>query len=115
MISSDGFRFGNQLKTSTPNIHLLINNGTEAETSLIPRFPFLHFPKSLSLTAVLWTLTEVIIFTQSGGLGSHCGRLADKGLKAAAAYFWAGSEVHKGTWDCPEDFFIDAENGPRSG
>ncbi|KAK1563035.1 hypothetical protein Q3G72_021220 [Acer saccharum] len=35
LISSDGFRFEYQFKTPTPNIHRLIQNGTEAENGVL--------------------------------------------------------------------------------
>ncbi|KAJ8643440.1 hypothetical protein MRB53_005188 [Persea americana] len=54
LISSDGFRFGYQFKTPTPNIARLIANGTEAETGLIPVFPTLTFPNHYSIATGLY-------------------------------------------------------------
>ncbi|CAH8354253.1 unnamed protein product [Eruca vesicaria subsp. sativa] len=121
LISSDGFRFGYQLKTKLPNIHRLITNGTEAETGLIPVFPTLTFPNHYSIVTGLYPAYHGIInnkfmdpktgkvFT----MGSHepewwlgeplWETVVNQGLKAAS-YFWPGSEVHKGSWDCPKGF-----------
>ncbi|KAG5225527.1 hypothetical protein OIU78_023742 [Salix suchowensis] len=121
LISSDGFRFGYQFKTHTPNIHRLIANGTEAETGLIPVFPSLTFPNHYSIVTGLYPAYHGIInnhfddpktgevFTMASHepkwwLGEPLWEtVANHGLKAAA-YFWAGSEVHKGSWTCPQGF-----------
>ncbi|KAJ4832867.1 hypothetical protein Tsubulata_028628 [Turnera subulata] len=121
LVSSDGFRFGYQFKTPTPNIHRLINNGTEAETGLIPVFPSLTFPNHYSIVTGLYPAYHGIInnyfvdpntnemFTMASHepkwwLGEPLWEtVANHGLKAAT-YFWPGSEVHKGSWDCPEKF-----------
>ncbi|KVI01208.1 ectonucleotide pyrophosphatase/phosphodiesterase family member 3-like [Cynara cardunculus var. scolymus] len=121
LISSDGFRFGYQFKTPTPNIHRLINNGTEAETGLISVFPTLTFPNHYSIVTGLYPAYHGIInnkfvdpitgdaFTMSSHepkwwLGEPIWEtIANHGLKAAT-YFWPGSEVKKGSWDCPEHF-----------
>ncbi|XP_015571797.1 venom phosphodiesterase 2 [Ricinus communis] len=121
LISSDGFRFGYQFKTPTPNIHRLINNGTEAETGLVPVFPTLTFPNHYSIVTGLYPAYHGIINNhfvdpntgEHFTMGSHEPKwwlgeplwetVANHGLKAAT-YFWPGSEVHKGSWDCPEDF-----------
>ncbi|KAJ8751082.1 hypothetical protein K2173_016263 [Erythroxylum novogranatense] len=121
LISSDGFRFGYQFKTPTPNIHRLVANGTEAETGLIPVFPTLTFPNHYSIVTGLYPAYHGIVnnyfidphigevFTmQSHGAKWWLGEplwetVASQGLKAAT-YFWPGSEVHKGSWDCPKDF-----------
>ncbi|KAI3709649.1 hypothetical protein L2E82_39415 [Cichorium intybus] len=118
LISSDGFRFGYQFKTPTPNIHRLIDNGTEAATGLIPVFPTLTFPNHYSIATGLYPAYHGIInnnfldpitgdtFTMSSHepkwwLGEPIWEtIANQGLKAAT-YFWPGSEVHKGSWDCP--------------
>ncbi|XAR67168.1 Nucleotide diphosphatase [Bertholletia excelsa] len=121
LISSDGFRFGYQYKTETPNIHRLINNGTEAETGLIPVFPTLTFPNHYSIVTGLYPPYHGIINNHfidpytgdSFTMGSHEPKwwlgeplwetLANHGLKAAT-YFWPGSEVKKGSWTCPENY-----------
>ncbi|KAI3495752.1 hypothetical protein L1887_38098 [Cichorium endivia] len=121
LISSDGFRFGYQFKTPTPNIHRLINNGTEAATGLIPVFPTLTFPNHYSIATGLYPAYHGIInnkfldpitgdtFTMASHepkwwLGEPIWEtIANHGLKAAT-YFWPGSEVHKGSWDCPVNF-----------
>ncbi|KAK1437603.1 hypothetical protein QVD17_03397 [Tagetes erecta] len=118
LISSDGFRFGYQFKTLTPNIHKLINNGTEAQTGLIPVFPTLTFPNHYSIATGLYPAYHGIInnkFTdpitnQTFTMASHephwwlgepiWETVSNLGLKAAT-YFWPGSEVKKGSWDCP--------------
>lgn len=121
IISSDGFRFGYQYKTATPNIGRLIANGTEAELGLIPVFPTLTFPNHYSIVTGLYPAYHGIInnyfvdpytgelFTMS----SHEPKwwqgeplwetVVNHGLKAAT-YFWPGSEVNKGSWTCPEKF-----------
>uniref|UniRef100_A0A1J3J1N4 Ectonucleotide pyrophosphatase/phosphodiesterase family member 3 n=2 Tax=Noccaea caerulescens TaxID=107243 RepID=A0A1J3J1N4_NOCCA len=119
LISSDGFRFGYQFKTKLPNIHRLIANGTEAETGLIPVFPTLTFPNHYSIVTGLYPAYHGIInnrfvdpetgkvFTMSSHepewwLGEPLWEtVANQGLKAAT-YFWPGSEVHKGSWNCPK-------------
>ncbi|KAK9072028.1 hypothetical protein SSX86_008460 [Deinandra increscens subsp. villosa] len=121
LISSDGFRFGYQFKTLTPNIHRLINNGTEARTGLIPVFPTLTFPNHYSIATGLYPAYHGIInnkfldpvtgetFTMSSHepewwLGEPIWEtISNHGLKAAT-YFWPGSEVIKGSWDCPVDY-----------
>ncbi|CAI0406113.1 unnamed protein product [Linum tenue] len=121
LISADGFRFGYQYKAPTPNIRRLIANGTEAETGLIPVFPTLTFPNHYSIVTGLYPAYHGIINNnfvdpRSGAvfnMGSHDPKwwlgepmwetLANQGLKAAT-YFWPGSEVIKGSWDCPKGF-----------
>ncbi|RWW86658.1 hypothetical protein BHE74_00004560, partial [Ensete ventricosum] len=121
LISSDGFRFGYQFKTATPNIHRLIANGTEAETGLIPVFPSLTFPNHYSIVTGLYPPHHGIINNHfvdpvSGAafnMGSHepewwlgeplWETAVDQGFNAATV-FWPGSEVKKGSWDCPPRF-----------
>ncbi|KAL3535625.1 hypothetical protein ACH5RR_004086 [Cinchona calisaya] len=121
LISSDGFRFGYQFKTNTPNIHRLINNGTEAELGLIPVFPTLTFPNHYSIVTGLYPAYHGIVnnyFTdpKTGeffSMRSHEPKwwlgeplwetVANHGLKAAT-YFWPGSEVLKGFWNCPANY-----------
>ncbi|KAL7591871.1 hypothetical protein Lser_V15G32856 [Lactuca serriola] len=121
LISSDGFRFGYQFKTPTPNIHRLIKNGTEAETGLIPVYPTLTFPNHYSIATGLYPAYHGIINNQfidpiagdTFTFTSHEPKwwlgepiwetIANQGLKAAT-YFWPGSEVKKGSWDCPVNF-----------
>ncbi|KAK8644380.1 hypothetical protein V6N13_123689 [Hibiscus sabdariffa] len=121
LISSDGFRFGDQFKTPTPNIHRLIANGTEAELGLIPVFPTLTFPNHYSIVTGLYPAYHGII--SNGFVDPKTGEafamsslepkwwlgeplwetVANHGLKAAT-YFWPGSQVKKGSWDCPTKF-----------
>ncbi|OAY53908.1 venom phosphodiesterase 2 [Manihot esculenta] len=121
LVSSDGFRFGYQFKTPTPNIHRLIANGTEAETGLIPVFPTLTFPNHYSIVTGLYPAYHGIVnnhfidpltgefFTMSSHepkwwLGEPLwDTVANHGLRAATQ-FWPGAEVHKGSWNCPEEF-----------
>nr|KAJ0197615.1 hypothetical protein LSAT_V11C700357370 [Lactuca sativa] len=121
LISSDGFRFGYQFKTPTPNIHRLIKNGIEAETGLIPVYPTLTFPNHYSIATGLYPAYHGIINNQfidpiagdTFTFTSHEPKwwlgepiwetIANQGLKAAT-YFWPGSEVKKGSWDCPVNF-----------
>ncbi|XP_061347626.1 uncharacterized protein LOC133293108 [Gastrolobium bilobum] len=121
LVSSDGFRFGYQFKTSTPNIGRLIANGTEAETGLIPVFPSLTFPNHYSIVTGLYPAYHGIInnhfFDPLSGeafyMGSHDPKwwlgeplwetVVNNGLKAAT-YFWPGSEVNKGSWTCPVNY-----------
>ncbi|KAL5722574.1 hypothetical protein ACHQM5_006081 [Ranunculus cassubicifolius] len=121
LISADGFRFGYQHKTSTPNIRRLIANGTEAETGLIPVFPTLTFPNHYSIVTGLYPVSHGIVnnyfvdptdgsaFTTRSleprwWLGEPLWQTVVKhGLKAAT-YFWAGSEVNKNSWECPPKF-----------
>lgn len=119
LVSSDGFRFGYQYKTPTPNIHRLIDNGTEAETGLIPVFPTLTFPNHYSIVTGLYPAYHGIVNNyfldpntgEPFTMGSHESKwwlgeplwetVVNHGLKAAT-YFWPGSEVIKGSWTCPE-------------
>ncbi|KAF3513810.1 hypothetical protein F2Q69_00009888 [Brassica cretica] len=121
LISSDGFRFGYQFKTNLPNIHRLIANGTEAETGLIPVFPTVTYPNHYSIVTGLYPAYHGIInnnfvdpktgdvFTMASHepewwLGEPLWETAvNQGLKAAT-YIWPGSEVRKGSWDCPKGF-----------
>jgi ectonucleotide pyrophosphatase/phosphodiesterase family member 1/3 len=121
LISSDGFRFGYQFKTSTPNIHRLIQNGTEAETGLVPVFPTLTFPNHYSIVTGLYPsyhgiinnwftdpLTGEIFTMQSHEskwwLGEPLWETVVNQGKKAATFFWPGSEVKKGNWDCPDKY-----------
>ncbi|KAK6784335.1 hypothetical protein RDI58_017790 [Solanum bulbocastanum] len=119
LISSDGFRFGYQYKTDTPNIDRLIRNGTEAELGLIPVFPTLTFPNHYAIVTGLYPAYHGIInnffldpnirepFTMASydpkwWLGEPLWEtVVNHGLKAAT-YFWPGSEVNKGGWTCPK-------------
>ncbi|XP_051150271.1 uncharacterized protein LOC127264784 [Andrographis paniculata] len=121
LISSDGFRFGYQYKTATPNIDRLIQNGTEAELGLIPVFPTLTFPNHYSIVTGLYPPYHGIINNQftdplTGrrfSMSSHepewwlgeplWETVVNNGLKAST-YFWPGSEVKKGKWNCPKGF-----------
>lgn len=121
LVSSDGFRFGYQFKTATPNIARLIANGTEAETGLIPVFPTLTFPNHYSIVTGLYPAYHGIINNyfsdpvtgEAFSMRSHEPKwwlgeplwetVVNNGLKAAT-YFWPGSEVHKGSWTCPHLF-----------
>jgi ectonucleotide pyrophosphatase/phosphodiesterase family protein 1/3 len=121
LISSDGFRFGYQFKTPTPNIHRLITNGTEAITGLIPVFPTLTFPNHYSIVTGLYPPHHGIInnffydpitgdkFTMASHeskwwLGQPLWETVVNNGFSAATYFWPGSEVIKGSWTCPENF-----------
>ncbi|CAO2823205.1 unnamed protein product [Amaranthus hypochondriacus] len=121
LISSDGFRFGYQFKTLTPNIDRLIKNGTEAELGLIPVFPTLTFPNHYSIVTGLYPSYHGIInnhfvdpetgdkFTMSSHeskwwLGEPLWETVSKHGKKAATYFWPGSEVRKTSWTCPVDY-----------
>ncbi|XP_050234363.1 uncharacterized protein LOC126682666 [Mercurialis annua] len=121
LISSDGFRFGYQWKTPTPNIHRLINDGTEAETGLIPVFPTLTFPNHYSIVTGLYPAYHGIIDNhfidpdtgENFNMASHEPKwwlgeplwetAANNGFKAATC-FWPGSDVHKGSWNCPDNY-----------
>ncbi|KAL7091756.1 hypothetical protein ACP275_12G123800 [Erythranthe tilingii] len=121
LVSLDGFRFGYQFKTDTPNIDRLIKNGTEAELGLIPVFPTLTFPNHYSIVTGLYPAHHGIVnnfFTdpQTGDfftMASHQPKwwlgeplwetVANHGLKAST-YFWPGSEVKKGSWKCPKEY-----------
>lgn len=120
LISTDGFRFGYQFKTPTPNIGRLIANGTEAEMGLIPVFPTLTFPNHYAIATGLYpayhgVINNYFIDPATGELftmGSHEPKwwlgeplwetVVNHGLKAAT-YFWPGSEVYKGSWNCPSN------------
>ncbi|XP_047947153.1 venom phosphodiesterase-like [Salvia hispanica] len=121
LISMDGFRFGYQFKTDTPHIRRLIENGTEADLGLIPVFPTLTFPNHYSIVTGLYPAYHGIVnnfftdpstgdfFTMSSHepkwwLGEPLWEtLANRGLKAST-YFWPGSEVVKGSWNCSNEY-----------
>ncbi|KAG6424066.1 hypothetical protein SASPL_114478 [Salvia splendens] len=121
LISMDGFRFGYQFKTETPHIRRLIENGTEADLGLIPVFPTLTFPNHYSIVTGLYPAYHGIVnnffidpatgdfFTMSSHepkwwLGEPLWEtLANRGLKAST-YFWPGSEVVKGSWNCSNEY-----------
>eukprot|EP01018_Ginkgo_biloba_P021675 Gb_37354 [translate_table: standard] len=121
LVSSDGFRFGYQYKTHTPNLDRLRINGTEAETGMIPVFPSLTFPNHYSIATGLYPAWHGIInnhfrdpkTNETFGMQSHDPKwwlgepiwetVTKNGLQAAT-YFWPGSEVVKGPWNCPEGF-----------
>ncbi|GLJ05208.1 hypothetical protein SUGI_0013780 [Cryptomeria japonica] len=121
LVSCDGFRFGYQYKTHTPNIHRLISNGTSAETGMIPVYPTLTFPNHYSIVTGLYPAWHGIInnyirnpqtnetFTVKNTepkwwLGEPLWETVTKHGLQAAAYFWPGSEVVKGPWNCPKKF-----------
>ncbi|KAJ8559873.1 hypothetical protein K7X08_003931 [Anisodus acutangulus] len=130
LISSDGFRFGYQYKTDTPNMNKLITNGTEAQLGLIPVFPTLTFPNHYAIVTGLYPAYHGIVNNYfldpdntTGGeafnmksydpkwwLGEPLWEtVVNHGLKAST-YFWPGSEVNKGGWTCPQ-FFCKVYNG----
>nr|VDD48549.1 unnamed protein product [Brassica oleracea] len=118
MISSDGFRFGYQFKTDTPNIDLLISEGTEAKLGLIPVFPTMTFPNHYAIATGLYPAYHGIIMNKFTDPIS--GEVFNKGLdpkwwlgeplwvtatnqgRKALTYFWPGSEVPKDSWTCPK-------------
>ncbi|RYR67010.1 hypothetical protein Ahy_A03g013230 isoform A [Arachis hypogaea] len=119
LISSDGFRFGYQFKTPTPNIARLIANGTEAETGLIPVFPSLTFPNHYSIATGLYPAYHGIVnnhfLDPHSGDAFYMGAIDPKwwlgeplwetvvknGLNAAT-YFWPGTQGHKVGADDPQ-------------
>uniref|UniRef100_A0A8I6XQR5 Uncharacterized protein n=2 Tax=Hordeum vulgare subsp. vulgare TaxID=112509 RepID=A0A8I6XQR5_HORVV len=121
LISSDGFRFGYHHKAPTPHIRRLIANGTSAAEGLIPVFPTLTFPNHYSIVTGLHPSSHGIINNffpdpVSGDkftMGSHEPKwwlgeplwvtAADQGVQAST-FFWPGSEVKKGSWDCPDKY-----------
>ncbi|CAM8904781.1 unnamed protein product [Rhodiola kirilowii] len=121
LVSADGFRFGYQFKVSAPNIHRLISRGTEAEHGLIPVFPTLTFPNHYSIVTGLYPAHHGIVNNKFSDpktgeyfwMGNHNAEwwlgeplwetLANHGLKAAT-YFWPGSEVDKGSWNCSSTY-----------
>ncbi|KAK8547241.1 hypothetical protein V6N13_097957 [Hibiscus sabdariffa] len=127
LVSSDGFRFGYQFKTPTPNIHRLVENGVEAEMGLIPVFPSLTFPNHYSIVTGLYPAYHGIInnhfidpntgeFFHSAShepkwwLGEPLWEtVVNHGLKAVTN-FWPGSEVKKGSWNCPEKLCMKYNN-----
>ncbi|VYS64350.1 unnamed protein product [Arabidopsis thaliana] len=120
MISCDGFRFGYQFKTDTPNIDLLISGGTEAKHGLIPVFPTMTFPNHYSIATGLYPAYHGIIMNKF--TDPVTGEVFNKGLQPkwwlgeplwvtavnqglkAVTYFWPGSEVLKSSWTCPEGY-----------
>ncbi|KAG6531585.1 venom phosphodiesterase 2-like [Zingiber officinale] len=121
LVSSDGFRYGYQFKTDAPNIRRLIANGTEAAPGLISVFPTLTFPNHYSIVTGLYPPYHGIInnhfidpisgasFTMKSNepewwLGEPLWEtVVDHGFHAAT-FFWPGSQVKKGRWDCPPSF-----------
>ncbi|KAL6838775.1 hypothetical protein ACP4OV_031489 [Aristida adscensionis] len=121
LISSDGFRFGYQFKADTPHIRRLIAGGTSAAEGLIPVFPTLTFPNHYSIVTGLYPSSHGIInnYFPDPVSGDHFdmanhdpkwwlgeplwATAAAQGVRAAT-YFWPGSEVKKGSWDCPDKY-----------
>lgn len=123
LISSDGFRWGYNFKTHTPNIDRLRLNGTEAETGMIPVYPTLTFPNHYSIVTGLYPAWHGVIAnffsdpdpnsSEKFNMGNHNPKwwlgepiwetVVKNGLHAAT-YFWPGSEVVKGPWKCPQPF-----------
>eukprot|EP00252_Welwitschia_mirabilis_P000719 TRINITY_DN10688_c0_g1_i2.p1 TRINITY_DN10688_c0_g1~~TRINITY_DN10688_c0_g1_i2.p1 ORF type:complete len:485 (-),score=57.76 TRINITY_DN10688_c0_g1_i2:407-1861(-) len=121
LVSSDGFRYGYQYKTATPNIHRLIEGGTVAELGMIPVYPTLTFPNHYSIVTGLYPAWHGIInnyfrdphtneeFTMKSHephwwLGEPLWETVTKNGLEAATYFWPGSEVVKGPWTCPKGY-----------
>ncbi|KAK9102596.1 hypothetical protein Sjap_019850 [Stephania japonica] len=117
MISSDGFRFGYQFKTVTPNIDRLIASETEADRGLIPVFPTLTLLNHCSLATGLYPISHGIVNNYFINPASEevFSKMIDPkwwwgeplwltvtnhGLKAAA-YYRLDREVKKGNWTCP--------------
>ncbi|XP_074354002.1 uncharacterized protein LOC141692938 [Apium graveolens] len=121
LLSCDGFRFGFQHKTPTPNIKRLISKGTEAETGLIPVFPTLTFPNHYSIVTGLYPAYHGIVannfidpstgdtfnqqnFDPKWWLGEPLWEtVINQGLNAAT-FIWPGSEVNTSSWTCPSKF-----------
>ncbi|XP_047062535.1 ectonucleotide pyrophosphatase/phosphodiesterase family member 1-like [Lolium rigidum] len=118
LISTDGFRFGFQYKAPNPHLRRLIANGTSAVEGLIPVFPTYTFPNHYSIVTGLYPSSHGIINNLfpdpiSGDTFTTANRdpkwwlgeplwvtAANQGLQAST-FFWPGSEVKKGSWDCP--------------
>eukprot|EP00249_Psilotum_nudum_P023266 c28811_g1_i1 orf=707-2356(-) len=119
LISSDGFRWGYNLKVPTPNLDRLRLNGTEAEPGMIPVYPTLTFPNHYSIATGLYPAWHGIIgnsfsnpnyssndkFYQGNidpkwWLGEPLWQTVVKNGLKAATYFWPGSDVSKGVWNC---------------
>ncbi|MCO5583943.1 hypothetical protein L7F22_037861 [Adiantum nelumboides] len=117
LISSDGFRYGYQWKVPLPNIHRLRMNGTEAVPGMIPVYPTLTFPNHYSIATGLYPAWHGIIANYFSDPSTsekfHPGVLDPKwwlgepiwesvvkhGL-ISTTYFWPGSDVSKGAWNC---------------
>lgn len=117
LISSDGFRYGYHWKVPLPNIHRLRTNGTEAVPGMIPVYPTLTFPNHYSIATGLYPAWHGIIANYFSDPSSnekfHPGNINPKwwlgepiwesvvknGL-ISATYFWPGSDVSKGAWNC---------------
>ncbi|KAI5076185.1 hypothetical protein GOP47_0008250 [Adiantum capillus-veneris] len=117
LISSDGFRYGYHWKVPLPNIHRLQVNGTEAVPGMIPVYPTLTFPNHYSIATGLYPAWHGIIANYFSDPSSnerfHPGIIDPKwwlgepiwesivkhGL-ISATYFWPGSDVSKGAWNC---------------
>jgi ectonucleotide pyrophosphatase/phosphodiesterase family protein 1/3 len=119
LVSSDGFRYGYNWKTATPNIDWLRMSGTEAEPGMIPVFPSKTFPNHYSIATGLYPAYHGIILNSfkdpdtnstdvfyPGNLNPKWWlgepiweTVVNQGLQAAT-YFWPGSQVKKGNWTC---------------
>ncbi|OEL28817.1 Venom phosphodiesterase 1 [Dichanthelium oligosanthes] len=121
LISSDGFRFGYQFKAPLPHIRRLFANGTSAAEGLIPVFPTLTFPNHYSIVTGLYPSSHGIInnyfpdpisgdhFNMANHdpkwwLGEPLWATAAAQGVLAATFFWPGSEVKKGSWNCPDKY-----------
>ncbi|KAI5060380.1 hypothetical protein GOP47_0024800 [Adiantum capillus-veneris] len=121
LISSDGFRFGYHWKVPLPNIERLLVNGSECIPGLLPVYPTLTFPNHYSIATGLYPAWHGIIankFTDpitnetfkmgvvdpKWWLGEPIWETVVKNGLVAATYFWPGSDVSKGAWNCTLPF-----------
>ncbi|KAH7280560.1 hypothetical protein KP509_36G002700 [Ceratopteris richardii] len=117
LISTDGFRYGYHWKVPLPNINRLRFNGTEAVPGMIPVYPSLTFPNHYSIATGLYPAWHGIIsnvFTdptseekfhpgiidQKWWLGEPIWESVVRNGLIAATFFWPGSDVSKGLWNC---------------
>ncbi|MCO5582426.1 hypothetical protein L7F22_036321 [Adiantum nelumboides] len=121
LISSDGFRFGYHWKVPLPNIERLRANGSECIPGMSPVYPTLTFPNHYSIATGLYPAWHGIIankFTDpvtneifkmgvvdpKWWLGEPIWETVVKNGLVAATYFWPGSDVSKGAWNCTLPF-----------
>mmetsp|Transcript_15807 Transcript_15807/g.44227 ORF Transcript_15807/g.44227 Transcript_15807/m.44227 type:complete len:497 (-) Transcript_15807:660-2150(-) len=120
LVSLDGFRwdYPDRSNVVAPNLQRLRNEGLTAE-ALVPVYPSKTFPNHYSIATGLYPPWHGIIhnafcykdwqpcFSMQNKdprwwLGEPIWETVVSQGKQAFTYFWPGSEVKKGTWDCPE-------------
>ncbi|XP_024539898.1 ectonucleotide pyrophosphatase/phosphodiesterase family member 3 [Selaginella moellendorffii] len=105
LISVDGFKWGYQFKTSTPNIDFIKENGVEAFPGMIPVFPTVTMPNHNSIaTDPSFPRFNVSWADPRWWHGEPLWETVVRNGLRAGTYLWPGSEVVRGHWTCPQEY-----------